>query len=734
MARPMAHSVWWWWWGWLCPLVVVVVVVGVAVLSEEMPCGDGLCLCDVSIADCSGHEGTLPYVPSFPDHIRIVNLSRNGLSSQDLASNNFLVNVTHIRSLELTYNSITWLSRDMFDGMENLETLGLDGNEALDLESLKEIFSIPTLISVGLEKCNLPPPPVDLFQNGTYSIEYIVLSSNPHGGTYSLDGFCPFQDLSNLKLHHCDFNNIASSCPLHLYELDMADNSLRTFPRTCMMGNESIFPELTTLILRHNRIETLSTAEVCIPYLMRLDLSYNFIKVFSAGTFCANKFPYLEELRLQHQSRYQDLFRRETRIEDNAFNNDNLRKLYLHGNALGFANRENIGKWAFTNCFRIEILDLSSNNFTYVDDQRFLELFLKMFFLKELHLADSKLESISERTFAHFNQLNTLRLENNMISDVPDGTFDSLYSLRWLSLQNNKIKSINEHTFSKDLLDGLFHFEVGFNPFLCSCDLRWFARWFQSRQSSLFKGQAVQKSYKCYNSAGTATTTLAEFFMADQACLLSQEASLLLIQTCSIFIASLLLVSLLFRYRWYIRLLMYEVFRGRDALRRQRLQADDFDFDVFVSYAAPDLPWVRGHLLAKLEGEMGLRLCVHERDFLPGNNIVDNIVQCVEKSKKVLMVFSRHFVRSQWCQFELSLCLSHVLDYDDALIVVCVDDVTSRHVATSAMMAVLKTTTYIQWRGQGDGEGEEEPGAEAAFWGRLRLALEEILPHHEHPV
>ncbi|KAL8621537.1 hypothetical protein ACOMHN_026209 [Nucella lapillus] len=75
--------------------------------------------------------------------------------------------------------------------------------------------------------------------------------------------------------------------------------------------------------------------------------------------------------------------------------------------------------------------------------------------------------------------------------------------------------------------------------------------------------------------------------------------------------------------------------------------------------------------------------------------------------------------RRKRCQFELSLCLTHVMDYDDALIVVCVDDVLS-HDMTSVMRAVLKTTTYIQWR--------REVEAKDLFWRRLLLALRDVLP------
>ena len=92
------------------------------------------------------------------------------------------------------------------------------------------------------------------------------------------------------------------------------------------------------------------------------------------------------------------------------------------------------------------------------------------------------------------------------------------------------------------------------------------------------------------------------------------------------------------------------------------------------------------------------------------------------------MVFSKSFVQSQWCQFELDFCLSHVMDYDDALIVVCLDDVMDDEV-TPSMMAVMKTTTYIQWKPHAD--------VEAAFVGRLRQALYEVetlRPPHNVPL
>ena len=97
--------------------------------------------------------------------------------------------------------------------------------------------------------------------------------------------------------------------------------------------------------------------------------------------------------------------------------------------------------------------------------------------------------------------------------------------------------------------------------------------------------------------------------------------------------------------------------------------------------------------------------------------IVDNIVRSVKTSRKILMVFSDSFAKSPWCQFELALCLDHVIHTDDALVVVRLQAVMSRRL-TLPMMAVFHTTTYIQW--ENDGE------AIASFWGRLHLSLSEL--------
>nr|KAG5708852.1 hypothetical protein BaRGS_009261 [Batillaria attramentaria] len=212
-------------------------------------------------------------------------------------------------------------------------------------------------------------------------------------------------------------------------------------------------------------------------------------------------------------------------------------------------------------------------------------------------------------------------------------------------------------------------------------------------------------------------TTVQSFFVADQACLWSPEVSKFIIASIVMFVFPLFAGIALYRYRWHIRLVLYEAFRGRGD-RWRRLHEENFQYDVFVSYDCEDVGWVQEHLMPTLEGRMGLKLCIHQRDFTPGAPIVENITEAVEASKKVMMLFSPNFVHSPWCQFELHLCLTFMLEREDSLLVVLLSDIPSRDL-TPAMMAVMKTTTYIEWA--------DEPEARASFWGRIQLALHEIV-------
>uniref|UniRef100_A0AAY4AU39 TIR domain-containing protein n=1 Tax=Denticeps clupeoides TaxID=299321 RepID=A0AAY4AU39_9TELE len=80
-------------------------------------------------------------------------------------------------------------------------------------------------------------------------------------------------------------------------------------------------------------------------------------------------------------------------------------------------------------------------------------------------------------------------------------------------------------------------------------------------------------------------------------------------------------------------------------------------FHVFVSYSSSDSQWTQD-LIERLESpECGLKTCYHERDFIPGRTVLENMAESIYNSQKVLLVLSQEFVRSRWCLLEANMSL-----------------------------------------------------------------------------
>ena len=69
----------------------------------------------------------------------------------------------------------------------------------------------------------------------------------------------------------------------------------------------------------------------------------------------------------------------------------------------------------------------------------------------------------------------------------------------------------------------------------------------------------------------------------------------------------------------------------------------NYHFKLLISFCFShlDRQFVKNELVQHLENEAGLKLCIHERDFLGGAAIAANIVAAIEHSRRMIMVISR---------------------------------------------------------------------------------------------
>jgi TIR domain/Caspase domain len=83
------------------------------------------------------------------------------------------------------------------------------------------------------------------------------------------------------------------------------------------------------------------------------------------------------------------------------------------------------------------------------------------------------------------------------------------------------------------------------------------------------------------------------------------------------------------------------------------LPADDFTYDVFISYRQrePDRTWVRQTLLPRLKAE-GMRVCIDYESFRLGAPLVREIERAVEQSRYTLAVLSPAYLASNFTELE----------------------------------------------------------------------------------
>ena len=666
------------------------------ITTKNTYCYQDFCTCTMNTADCSRNFGRLTFLPVLPKTVENVIFSFNNLTR--IQHDDFFGNVSMIRCLDLQDNGLKFISKGAFRNFTRLGTLYLNYNR-LSYGALTPVFDSKGLFSLYIGQMGLGPIPSGYFARAPLpSLARLDISGNnlPHLNLSQLE---PLTGLTNFTAIECYIRNVTTAPLPHLAYLDLGFNSLHDLPDSCSSNRSSLLPGLKELRIEYNKVKFFHD-QICFPNLAILKLNRNSIGTVKQDMFSGTRFPSLLQLSLDNMVM--------KKIEAFAFRNPTLQSLSLMYCDMQLSVSAQPD--SFSGIPNLSYLQMSDISFSDLSEYTFYQLFGSLSSLKKLYLGSCGIYSVSRAMFVNTTGLTHLYLYNNRLAAIPEGLFDSMKNLTDLSLSDNQIQVVNEETFSPATRSRLRHLDLSGNPFVCDCDLLWFQGWFMS-SPSLFS-----TAFRNYSCANIPDTPLKNFRQVEQACLLSRETSTAIICSVFSFLITLTIVSVVYHHRWHIRLML--AFRGHGEIMRRRLQEENFTYDVFVSSAEEDEAWVLEELLPTLEGRLALRVCFHKRDFVPGKNILNNIVDSVKGSKKFLMVFSKDFAASRWCQFELDLCLGHVFDNDDDLIVTCMDDVASRDV-TSTMTAVLRTTTYIQWL--------RDPGAAASFWHRLERALHQIL-------
>ena len=458
--------------------------------------------------------------------------------------------------------------------------------------------------------------------------------------------------------------------------------------------------------------------------------------------------PYLQTFRLQHV--FNDIvsdFHTPTPV---CWKNNHLVNLdfsYLHGlhfegnfhclHHLKFINFRSIQSLIFnmemfSGVPKLEVLLLGSSRIKNVSlffESNVTNIFENNTSLQFLDLSDLGLSTLHKNVLKHQKHLKTLILSKNKLSSIDNGTFN-LTSLDHLDLSYNYFRtvpinliiemghSIRMKTSNKTFLN------LNHNPFFCDChsitniNIMLHSRIIiQDLNVSNGRMQCIMSDRKSYSFPEALTILQAQCRRSNTLYLKFLE----IVYPLVLCISSTM--SCLYRYRWKIKYFFYRM--QMIGIKMPDQFREDFTFDAFVAYSGKDENWVRTQLLVNLEERQNpYNLCIHDRNFLPGQVLPDTIVLAVERSQKTILLVTKWFLRSKWCLYESHVAIVHHLKRQTGLIVILFPGAQKLVANIPTIRNLLDNATCLEWT--------ENKERQAVFWLQLRQELGKPIPRQNH--
>lgn len=381
---------------------------------------------------------------------------------------------------------------------------------------------------------------------------------------------------------------------------------------------------------------------------------------------------------------------------------------------------QSINSQLFTKLDKLKRLDMSGNVFHSMPDTCYWPPSLQFLNLSSTHLravtsclpVSLRILDVSDNALIMFNIelpfLTELYISGNKLSRLPEG---GLYpKLAFLSIQNNDLQTLSRNSLND--YNDLQILEAGANTYVCSCD-------FVAFMTSDLTYHRVTigdelKSYICNSPDAMRGKSVLHTRLSVFECHTALAFSLL----CSGILAVFLLVACLchkYSVVWYMRM----TWAWLRAKRKPKLKKGALEYDAFVSFSEMDSGWVEAHLVPEMEQtEPPLRLCLHKRDFIAGGWIMDNIMDAIEKSHRTLFVLSQHFVRSEWCKYELNYTHFRLFDQnDDTVVLILLEPIDKETIPKKfcKLRRVMNSRTYLEW--------PDDNNQIPRFWQSLRTAI-----------
>lgn len=664
--------------------------------------GLGLQKLDVLYAQTATAELAAEAVAHFELQGLIVKESKIGSISQEA-----LASCHSLKTLGLSSTGLTKLPPGFLTAMPRLQRLELSGNQlqsaVLCMNETGDVSGLTTLDLSGNRLRILPPAAFSCLPH----LRELLLRYNQ---LLSLEGYL-FQELQQLETLKLDGNpllhlgkNWLAALPA-LTTLSLLDTQIRMSPEPGFWGAKNLhtlslklpalpapavlfLPMYLTSLELHiasGTTEHWTLSPAIFPSLETLTISGGGLKLKLGSQNASGVFPALQKLSLLKNSL-------------DAFCSQGTSNLFLWQ----LPKLQSLRVWGAGNSSRpCLITGLPS--------------------LRELKLAS--LQSITqprsvqlEELVGDLPQLQALVLSSTGLKSLSAAAFQRLHSLQVLVLEYEKDLMLQDslREYSPQMPHYIYILE---SNLACHCANAWMEPWVKRSTKTYIY---IRDNRLCPGQDRLSARGSLPSFLWDH-CPQTLELKLFLASSALVFMLIALPLLQEARNSWipYLQALFRVWLQG---LRGKGDKGKRFLFDVFVSHCRQDQGWVIEELLPALEGflpaGLGLRLCLPERDFEPGKDVVDNVVDSMLSSRTTLCVLSGQALCNPRCRLELRLATSLLLAAPSppVLLLVFLEPI-SRHQLPGyhRLARLLRRGDYCLW--------PEEEERKSGFWTWLRSRL-----------
>ncbi|XP_054087016.1 protein toll-like [Zeugodacus cucurbitae] len=312
----------------------------------------------------------------------------------------------------------------------------------------------------------------------------------------------------------------------------------------------------------------------------------------------------------------------------------------------------------------------------------------------------------SNATFGYANVTHLFAANNRLNTVLPTHLPPAL---RTLDLRTNQLEDLSESFLRVYLNESatLTALYLSDNPWLCNC----------SAELLLYTHIPDIEELFCAN---LPNVTLANVTFTD-ICVVSSSSWTLLVHLLASFLVILTLltcIALYYKYELELKIWLHAHNVNISCCGIDQLDCNA-TFDAFILYAHEQSDYVNQILVPGLEQTAPhFRICTHERNWLAGAYIPEQIVESVAKSHRMIIVLSPHFVASLWTRMEYKMAHQFAIK---RVIIIKYGDIADVSSFDSELKAYLRMNTYLE---------SEDP----RFWQKLRYAMPQCRGQGRKPV